>query len=401
MNTSEKEALDPTERVASDLVHIMCAANGLNEFFENALPPIAETFGAKRSMLIDYHENTNHFDLLHFGGYQKQARFDLQRALVSMNLERALTERQAYFLGDDRNRLYLPLYFASTLEALIVLEADLAIELTPVRQQIARVVSKFIGLLMSSSLLGINHSALVDSNDLQRARQIQLTYLPPENLQTDRYEVYGYNRSSSMVGGDYFDYFRIREKSIQCVLADASGHGLAAALIMSTFRGLLHAGIAECRDCAALFTTLNLAVHSGSSVVQYLTGVFLDFDESCNRLTYTNAGHFDPAIIRGNGIVERLTGGGPPLGMFKNSRYPAGETQIRSGDLLVLFTDGLADLRDNNDHLFGEERILELARKHRESPLKEIASSVLNDGISFSAPAQPEDDLTLFIMRFR
>jgi len=254
---------------------------------------------------------------------------------------------------------------------------------------------------MSSSRLGINHSALVDSNDLQRARQIQLTYLPPENLQTDRYEVYGYNRSSSMVGGDYFDYFRIRENSIQCVLADASGHGLAAALIMSTFRGLLHAGIAECRDCAALFTTLNMAVHSGSSVVQYLTGVFLDFDESCNRLTYTNAGHFDPAIIRGSGVVERLTGGGPPLGMFKNSRYPAGETQIRSGDLLVLFTDGLADLRDKNDQLFGEERILQLARKHRDRPLKEIASSVLNDGISFSAPAQPEDDLTLFIMRFR
>jgi Stage II sporulation protein E (SpoIIE) len=401
MNTSERDALDPTERVASDLVHTMCAANGLNEFFENALPPIAGAFGAKRVTLIDYQENTNHFDLLHFGGYQKQARFDLQRALVSMDLERALTERQAYFLGDDRKRLYLPLYFASTLEALIMLEADSAIELTPVRQQIARVVSKFIGLLMSSSRLGINHRPLVDANDLQRARQIQLTYLPPENLQTDRYEVYGYNRSSSIVGGDYFDYFRVRENSIQCVLADASGHGLAAALIMSTFRGLLHAGIAESRDCGALFTTLNQAAHSGSSVVQYLTGVFLDFDESRNRMTYANAGHFDPAIIRWNGVVERLTGGGPPLGMFKNSRYPEAETQIRSGDLLVLFTDGLTDLRDTHDELFGEERILQSACKHRDRPLKEIASSLLNDGISFSSPAQPEDDLTLFIMRFR
>jgi Stage II sporulation protein E (SpoIIE) len=401
MNTSERDALDPTERVASDLVHTMCAANGLNEFFENALPPIAGAFGAKRVTLIDYQENTNHFDLLHFGGYQKQARFDLQRALVSMDLERALTEGQAYFLGDDRKRLYLPLYFASTLEALIMLEADSAIELTPVRQQIARVVSKFIGLLMSSSRLGINHRPLVDANDLQRARQIQLTYLPPENLQTDRYEVYGYNRSSSIVGGDYFDYFRVRENSIQCVLADASGHGLAAALIMSTFRGLLHAGIAESRDCGALFTTLNQAVHSGSSVVQYLTGVFLNFDESRNRMTYANAGHFDPAIIRWNGVVERLTGGGPPLGMFKNSRYPEAETQIRSGDLLVLFTDGLTDLRDTHDELFGEERILQSACKHRHRPLKEIASSLLNDGISFSSPAQPEDDLTLFIMRFR
>jgi hypothetical protein len=68
MNTSERVALDPTERVASDLVHTMCAANGLNEFFENALPPIAGAFGAGRVILIDYQENTNHFDLLHFGG---------------------------------------------------------------------------------------------------------------------------------------------------------------------------------------------------------------------------------------------------------------------------------------------------------------------------------------------
>ncbi len=118
-------------------------------------------------------------------------------------------------------------------------------------------------------------------------------------------------------------------------------------------------------------------------------------------MAYTNAGHFDPAIIRGNGAVERLTGGGPPLGMFKNSRYPAAETQIHSGDLLVLFTDGLTDLRDTNDQLFGEDRILQSASKHRDRPLKEIASSVLNDGISFSAPAKPEDDLTLFMMRFR
>src|SRR5262249_33698815 len=129
--------------------------------------------------------------------------------------------------------------------------------------------------------------------------------------------------------------------------------------IMSTFRGLLHAGITECRDCADLFTTLNKTVYSGSNVVQYLTGVFLDFDERRNRLTYTNAGHFDPAILRSDGRLERLTGGGPPLGMFKNSEYPVATTEVHRGDLLVLFTDGLTDLRDSTDELFGEERILE------------------------------------------
>src|SRR5207247_1386792 len=103
--------------------------------------------------------------------------------------------------------MYLPLYFVTTLEALIVFEADEPIELTPVRREIAKIASKFIGLLMSSNRLSINQTGIVDFNDLQRARQIQLTYLPPDNLETDRYEIYGYNQSSAVVGGDYFDYF--------------------------------------------------------------------------------------------------------------------------------------------------------------------------------------------------
>jgi hypothetical protein len=393
-----KDAVNPEQRLASELVQFMCAASGLNEFFENALPRIGETFGAQRVVLIDYRENTNRFELLHFDGYGKQARFDLQRNFASMDLEKALISKEAYVSASDRNRLFIPLYFASILEALIVLEADSPIELTPTNQQISKVVSKFVGLLMSSNRLGINRGAMVDLNDLQRARQIQLTYLPADNVQTDRYEVYGYNRSSSIIGGDYFDYFRSREHSIQCVLADACGHGLSAALIMSTFRGLLHAGIAECQNCAELFRTLN---QSGGTVVQYLTGVFLDFDERRNSLTYTNAGHFDPAVIRRDGVVERLAGGGPPLGMFRNSEYASAETKVHSGDLLVLFTDGLTDLRDGKDQLFGEDRILQSVWKHRERPLKEIASQVFAEGIRFSAPAQPEDDLTLFMMRFR
>src|SRR5262249_466877 len=165
----------------------MCAARGLNEFLENALPPVTRAFGADRVMLIDYRDNTKRFDLLHFGGYHKQSRFDLQRGLPFMELDKAFSQTTAYFADGNRKPLYVPLYFSTSLEALIVFKPDPAIELTTQRVEIAKVVSKFLGLLMSSSRLGINRNGLVDLNDLQRARQIQLTYLPPENLETDRY----------------------------------------------------------------------------------------------------------------------------------------------------------------------------------------------------------------------
>lgn len=389
------------DSISSHLVKTLTASEGLNEFFENSIPYLAESFGANRAILIDFRENTGRFNLLHFIGYNQQGRFELQRRVHEMDVPRALSEKSAYFSDGNSRLLYLPLYFLSTLEAVVVFEADSPIELNAERLEIGKIASKFIGLLMSSSRLSINQTGLVDFNDLQRARQIQLTYLPADNLETERYEVYGYNQSSALVGGDYFDYFRVRDNSIQCVLADASGHGLSAALIMSTFRALLHAEIEEWDDGAGLFKALNHRVHSRSNVVQYLTGVFLDFDERHDRLRYTNAGHFDPALIRSDGQIDRLGGGGPPLGMFGNSTYPALDAPVRSGDLLVLFTDGFTDLRNATDELFGEERILKFVREHRTRPLKEIASVLLNEGLSFSVSPQPEDDLTLFLVRFR
>ncbi|MBI4473615.1 MAG: serine/threonine-protein phosphatase [Acidobacteria bacterium] len=393
--------MSAAEHVSAHLIRTLTATDGLNDFFEKTIPLLATHFGAECVQVVDYRENTGHFDLLYFIGYSNRSRFELQRRLGELDIQRSLTETEPYFAGNDDRRLYLPLYFMSTLEAVIIFEAESPITLTAAGREVAKVASKFIGLLMSSSRLAINQTGGVDINDLHRARQIQLTYLPSENLETERYEVFGYNQSSSLVGGDYFDYFRTRENSIQCVLADASGHGLSAALIMSTFRALLHSEIEEWDDVARLFGILNRKVHTGSSILQYLTGVFMDFDETQSQLRYTNAGHFDPAVIRADGTIDRLKGGGPPLGMFGSAEYPACDTRVQPNDLLVLFTDGFTDLRNTNNEFFGEERILHFVKEHRQKPLREIASLLLNEGMSFSSTPQPEDDLTLFLVRFR
>jgi sigma-B regulation protein RsbU (phosphoserine phosphatase) len=134
--------------------------------------------------------------------------------------------------------------------------------------------------------------------------------------------------------------------------------------------------------------------------LQYLTGVFLDYDESIRRLKYTNAGHFEPLLVRNRGTFRDLPGGGPPIGMFKQSAYPTFESEVEPGDLLVLFTDGLVDLRDNKDEFFGQERIRQAVTALRARPLTDIASYLLSQGMAFSAAPHPEDDLTLFLVRF-
>lgn len=205
------------------------------------------------------------------------------------------------------------------------------------------------------------------------------------------------------MGGDYFDYFKPGGDALQCVLADACGHGLSAALIMSTFRALLHSEITrhdKVESPGSLFDSVNRSVHAGGSILQYLTGVLLDYDEKAQRMRYTNAGHFEPLLVRDGGQVERLSGGGPPLGMFKHIVYPTFDRDVHRGDLLVLFTDGLVDLRSSGDEFFGLDRVRESVSANRHRPLKEIASLLLDEGMGFSSTPHPEDDLTMFFVRF-
>jgi sigma-B regulation protein RsbU (phosphoserine phosphatase) len=202
------------------------------------------------------------------------------------------------------------------------------------------------------------------------------------------------------VGGDYFDYF-VGDDGIQGVVADACGHGMGAALIMSTFRGLLHAEV-PCRDgIAAAFSRVNQRLYRDAERLQYLTGVFFDFHPATGELHYLNAGHFDPVLMRPDGSVSRLQGGGPPLGMFADARYSAATVRADPGNLLILFTDGLVELADPSGAFFEVDRILETIHAVRDHSLPEISSTVIAAATHFRERDDLADDLTLVMMRLR
>ena len=375
----------------------------MNDFLHRLLQVVGRETSVPRLALFDYDELSDTFDLLYFCGYPAHSRSDLRRAIRSMDTRRALQQREPYAVGDSETKLLVPLYFQETLEALLLLERPSE----PLVQDgrlapLLPLVSRFLGLFLSSLRLPVNQRRRVlAARDLEKAREIQLSYLPVEYPTTDRYEIFGYNQSAALVGGDYFDYFSDRVGSIQCVVADACGHGLSAALIMSTFRGLLHSEVRREGDLPTLFTRLNEQVFCGAGQIQYLTGVFLDYDEERTELKYSNAGHFEPLLVHADGSFSSLDGGGLPLGMFQHSAYEVRSRRVQPGDLLVLFTDGLAELRNGADEFFGVEGILEAATPCRHLSLRDVAAKVLEAAARFSSDPHPDDDLTLFLMRFR
>jgi phosphoserine phosphatase RsbU/P len=394
---------DGRRTIEEALLEGLVRGKGMNDFLHRFLQVIAGAFSTTHAALYSFHQASATFEVMYFLGYHGKSRSDLKRRLHRMDMKQAIEQREPYWSDDTHKHLLVPLYFQDSLEAVLILESThTPLQLDAAHLSVCQLVARFLGLFLSSNRLPQGkHSNLVTVSDLERAREVQMSYLPSEHPVTDRYEVYAYNQSSALVGGDYFDYFRQREKAIQCVIADACGHGMSAALIMSAFRAFLHSDVFRLEDLSSLYTDLNHQMYSGGQLIQYLTTVFFEYLEDAKEIRYLNAGHFEPLVVHADGTSSQLPGGGPPLGMFQDSSYEPASAGVRQGDILVLFTDGLVELKNAKDEFFGVEGILQAVAHHRTLPLPELAKGVLAAGTSFSHKAEHDDDLTLFLMRFR
>lgn len=389
--------------LATALTSALLAGEGMTDCLHGFLAAIGASLGAPRLALYDYDEHADAFDLLYFLGHPDEARTALHRRVFTPALRRAIEVRDAFVLDEAGGReLAVPLYFQDTLEAVLLLDRDSPWGAIDTHRPATRLISRFVGLFMSSRRLPVNvrqDAAVAD--DLARAREVQLSYLPRPSLETERFELFGHNRSSTLVGGDYFDYFQTHERCVQGIVADACGHGMGAALIMSTFRGLLHADVPRGDGISRAFSHVNRRLYRDAERLQYLTGVFFDYHEETNDLHYLNAGHFDPVLMHEDGSVSRLQGGGPPLGMLPEARYPSHVARANPGDLLVLFTDGLVELAAPSGDFFEVDRILSTIQPVRHRPLREISNQVISAATRFRERDDLTDDLTLFMMRFR
>jgi phosphoserine phosphatase RsbU/P len=385
------------------LMDALHRGHGMNDFLHRFLSAAGHALSSPRLILYDYDEQAGHFDLLYFTGYPADYRSELTRRMHAMDLSCALSQHEPYRIGESGDVWAVPLYFLSILEALLIVDfRSPRSHLDELQLECCALISRFLGLFLSSSRLPVNQKTRLPAmEDFRRAREVQLAYLPAEHPVTRHYEIYGFNQSSALVGGDYFDYFTRSEELVQCVVADACGHGLAAALIMSTFRGLLHSELRQSQDFTQLFDHLNRQLYVGGELLQYLTAVFFDFDARAGTLRYFNAGHYAPLILHADSTSSELEGGGPPLGMLEDSTYEMREVPAQPGDVLVVFTDGLVDLHNSKEEFFGVEGIRQAVQELLHPPclLPDMACEIYGKACRFSSPLPPEDDITLFLMR--
>ncbi len=233
--------------------------------------------------------------------------------------------------------------------------------------------------------------------EIAEAKAIQEKLLPREIPQLSGYEIAGAWRSAGIVGGDYFDVLPLNEDALGICIADVAGKGMPAALLMSNLqaavRGLSSASVAPHRLCKRL----NSLVYQNTASDRFITFFYAQLDGAARRLSYVNAGHNAPFLVRRDGSHERLREGGGVLGIFDTQNYEMGTALLQPGDRLLLFTDGVTEACNAVDEEFGEARLLRLVQEHRTHGASSLQETILAAVSEFSG-GQQADDATLVVL---
>ena len=234
---------------------------------------------------------------------------------------------------------------------------------------------------------------------LQDARRIQTSILPKRTPRYSGYDIAGDSRPAEIVGGDFYDYIPVTPDVFDLVIADASGHGLPAALQVRDVYVGLRMGLT--RDFKLVRTVERLnAIINRSKLTSKFVSMFLAELETNGNLIYVNAGHVLPFLLRANGEVEYLRQGGMVLGPSPDATYLRGFALVRPGDILVLYTDGITECHHHSTgEEFGLERLQRLVRRHADRPAAEIVQTLFQAVSRYAAAATPEDDQTLVVVK--
>jgi phosphoserine phosphatase RsbU/P len=236
-----------------------------------------------------------------------------------------------------------------------------------------------------------------EQRELEEARRIQQKLLPSILPQLEGWELAASWQPASGVGGDCFDAIALAPTRVALSIADVVGKGIPAALLMSNLQAAVRAFATGATEPHELCQQVNRILCGHIAEGRFISFCYCVIDTELGVLTYSNAGHYPPIVVRGDGTVERLTAGGPVLGVFPDPTYDQGQVAVGAGDRLVLFTDGITEARTEDDAEFGEERLLDLTIEHRACSAPALQAR-LSEAVASFTGGHFQDDATLMVM---
>jgi len=266
---------------------------------------------------------------------------------------------------------------------------------------------KLLTLLSNLAAVKIENAKLIVQSiekekmekELDLAAKIQEDFLPKESPESKNFEIVGSNIPCYQVGGDYYDFITIDPSRLGVVVADVSGKGVGASLLMASLRAALHSELYPKYKIEEMAAKLNNFVHRSSSPNSFITFFYCELNNKTGEFKYINAGHNPPLVIDKKGKIQRLESCGLCLGMFPSTSYEASKVTLDVGDNAILFTDGITESRNKDNKEFDEERLIKLIQKHSKLSAKKLLEKINEEVDSFISGAERMDDMTIVIIQ--
>lgn len=236
-------------------------------------------------------------------------------------------------------------------------------------------------------------------NDLEIAREIQKAMLPPGRFRAPGADVVGFSRPANTVGGDFYEILPLGDGRLVVAVGDVAGKGSPAALLMALLLAMMRTLNDERLEPAELIARLNVQVCRQAPGSRFITLFYALFDMNTGALTFVNAGHTPPLLLRNRGGIDRLHEGGVALGLFDQSSYTAGRTLMQPGDLLAVYSDGITEAENPQGRPFDERGLENVLIAERRNNIAAIGSAVAKAVEVYTADTRLADDLTLLLLR--
>ncbi|PYQ85579.1 MAG: hypothetical protein DMG02_27435 [Acidobacteria bacterium] len=259
----------------------------------------------------------------------------------------------------------------------------------------------FAFLLMNLLVLLEVADRLSLKNDLEIARDIQQAMLPSGLYDAPGVETVGFSRPANTVGGDFYDILPLDDGRLIVTVGDVAGKGSPAALLMALLLAMLRTLVDEKLEPAELVARLNVQVSRHAPGTRFITLFYAVFDPRTGELTYVNAGHTAPLLLRNDGSIERLTEGGIALGMFTHSTYETGHATIQPNELVATYSDGITEAENPKGQPFDESGLESTLRANRGLEISAVGSAVVRAVELYTADTRLADDLTILLLRRR
>ncbi len=267
----------------------------------------------------------------------------------------------------------------------------------------ARLLSLFANQAAAAIETARLHKEAIEKERIERelelAAAIQREILPRSLPEIAGVELAAANLPTRQVGGDYYDFFPLSNGRLGFLVADVSGKGVPAALLVSTVHAAVHLSIDEAKTIVELVERIDRHLRRYAATRKFLTLFFGVIEPDSGVVAYVSAGHNPALLVSASGELERLDSTGVPVGMLPNASWREETRTMQPGDLLAVYTDGLTEAVDGSDEEFGLERLERAIEKGRDLPAKQLCDEVLTKVADFARGMPQYDDQTLLLVR--